>query len=218
MGSIGLEYTTLLIMDFGTCVYCGEERELTRDHVPPRCLFSKPRPSDLVTVPCCPDCNRELAKHDEYFRIAVTTGINREKFPKENADSVRAINNLIRPASQGFARMFLQNYERNPSRLTFDRRRIEFVLRRITRGLFFNHRGIPMPATVGFGSVVIDDSTNPHSRGRERIDRLNANLTTIGRGVFRYAFEAFEPPDPFGTVWLMHFYEHKTFFCAKAST
>src|SRR5271168_5407862 len=91
-------------MSSGVCIYCGDARELTRDHVPPRCLFSKPRPNDLVTVPCCVACNRALSRHDEYFRIAMTTGIDREKFPKENAYSVRAINNLIRPASQGFAR------------------------------------------------------------------------------------------------------------------
>lgn len=155
---------------------------------------------------------------DEYFRIAITTGIDAERFPKENADSVRAINNLIRPASHGFARMFLQNYERNPSRLTFDRSRIEFVLYRITRGLFFHHKDVAMPGTVGFGFAVIDDSVRPHSAGRERIDRLNANLIMIGDGVFRYSFEPFEPPDPFGTVWLMRFYDHKTFFCVTASS
>src|ERR1700676_4159588 len=67
----------------GECIYCGETRQLTSDHVPPRCLFSKPRPP-LVTVPCCLDCNREFGKYDEYFRLAITTGINREAFPNES--------------------------------------------------------------------------------------------------------------------------------------
>lgn len=98
----------------GECLYCGELRELTSDHVPPRCLFSKPRPA-LVTVPCCRDCNREFGKYDEYFRLAITTGIDRQAFPKENADSVRAINNLTRPESQGFARRMLKDYLPNPS-------------------------------------------------------------------------------------------------------
>src|SRR5206468_1170526 len=30
----------------GPCTYCGEVRELTRDHVPPKGLFSRPRPSN----------------------------------------------------------------------------------------------------------------------------------------------------------------------------
>jgi hypothetical protein len=99
-------------MEFGECVYCGEQRELTRDHVPPRCLFSKPRPSDLITVPCCAHCNGDFQKHDEYFRIAITTGIDLEKFPKENADSIRALKNLAQPAlaSPG---VFLRTTNRN---------------------------------------------------------------------------------------------------------
>src|SRR5713101_9098895 len=100
-------------MKEGECAYCGKRRELTRDHVPPSCLFSKPRPSDLITVPCCGPCNGELSKHDEYFRIAITTGIDAIRFPKENLNSVRAINNLTRPSSQRFARMLLQSYEAN---------------------------------------------------------------------------------------------------------
>lgn len=204
-------------MKQGMCAYCGELRELTRDHVPPRCLFSKPRPSDLVTVPCCDSCNRELSKHDEYFRIAITTGIDKEIFPKENADSVRAISNLNRPASQGFVRQLLQNYERNPGRLKVDKARIEIVLNRIVRGLFYHHSQKYLPGTIAFEFCPVDASSKFHSEGQQRMNRLEGRLTTIGGGVFRYAFEPFQPPDPFGTAWLMCFYDHKTFFCVTAS-
>jgi hypothetical protein len=204
-------------MKTGVCVYCGELRELTRDHIPPRCLFSKPRPHNLITVPCCNNCNRELSKHDEYFRIAIAAGIDKEKFPKENADSVRAINSLIRPTSQGFAIHMLQNYDSNSSGLTIERSRIEIVLYRIARGLFYHHRGERLPGTIAFVFRLVDASLKTNSDGRERINRLDGKLTTIGQGVFRYAFEPFEQPDPFGTVWLMRFYDYKTFFCITAS-
>jgi hypothetical protein len=176
-------------------------------------------PNDLVTVSCCEACNRELCKHDEYFRIAITTGIDREKFPKETADSVRAINSLIRPASQGFARLLLQNYEPNSSRLRYDAQRIEIALYRITRGLYFHHRKARVPGTIAFAFRLVDSSLKIGDVDRERIDRLGGRLTSIGQGVFRYGFEPFEPewPDPFGTVWLMRFYDHKTFFCITAS-
>ena len=207
----------IVLVDFGECVYCGKKCELTRDHVPPRCLFSKPRPSDLVTVPCCAQCNGEFQKHDEYFRIAITTGIDREKFPKENAESVRAINSLARPASLGFARSLLENYEPKSARLTIDRQRIEIALYRITRGLFFNHQNVRMSENIGFEFREVTDNLKTNAEGRERIERLAANLTTIGPGTFRYAYEAFFQPDPFGTIWLMRFYDHKTFFCITAS-
>lgn len=203
-------------MSIECCIYCGAEGESTRDHVPPRCLFSKPRPSNLVTVPCCSACNSEYAKQDEYFRIAITTGINPERFPKENADSLRAIAGLARPASLGFAKHLLQGYDRETASLTFEVRRIEIVLHRIVCGLFFHHRNVPLPKPVGFAFWLINDSLKPHQEGRERLERLNGKMTTIGPGVFRYALEPFDPPDPFGTVWLMRFYDHHSFFCVTA--
>jgi hypothetical protein len=161
-------------MGRGECVYCGRERELTRDHVPPWCLFSKPRPNDLI-------------------------------------------HNLVRPASLRFARRLLAKYEPSPSRLTFDAERIRIVLDRIVRGLFFHRGSIRMPGTVAFAFRLVDDKLKTSAEGRERIERLAGNLVTIGPGIFRYAFEPFAPPDRFGTVWLMRFYDHKTFFCITSS-
>ena len=96
-------------------------------------------------MPCCGACNAELVKHDEYFRIAITTGIDPEKFPKENADSIRALGKLARPASLGFATQLLKNHERATGSLTIDRSRIEIVLKRIARGLFYHHQGRRLP-------------------------------------------------------------------------
>jgi len=58
------------------CYLCGSQKRLTREHVPPKGLFLKPRPSNLVTVPCCFPCNNGYAKDDEYFRLAVSSLIN----------------------------------------------------------------------------------------------------------------------------------------------
>lgn len=51
------------------CTYCGKPEPNTVDHIPPICLFPLPRPSNLVTVPCCLDCNKDTSKDDEYFRM-----------------------------------------------------------------------------------------------------------------------------------------------------
>ena len=53
------------------CVYCGALSPQTRDHVPPACLFPRPRPTDLVTVPACEACNAAFSMDDEYFRLAM---------------------------------------------------------------------------------------------------------------------------------------------------
>lgn len=58
------------------CYLCGSTENLTRDHIPPKGLFPKPRPSNLYTVPCCYSCNNGAAKEDEYFRVATSSLIN----------------------------------------------------------------------------------------------------------------------------------------------
>src|SRR5437764_13421807 len=46
----------------GECAYCGEWREITRDHIVSRSLFSKPRPGHLITVAWCYPCNKEASE------------------------------------------------------------------------------------------------------------------------------------------------------------
>jgi 5-methylcytosine-specific restriction endonuclease McrA len=58
--------------DRSLCIYCGAAEDLTVDHVPPKNLFPKPRPSDLITVPACRTCNKSYERDDDYFRLAMT--------------------------------------------------------------------------------------------------------------------------------------------------
>ncbi len=52
------------------CIYCGRPAE-DGDHVPPQCIFPRPLPADLITVPSCRVCNRRFSVDDEYFRDAL---------------------------------------------------------------------------------------------------------------------------------------------------
>ena len=58
------------------CFLCGATENLTRDHIPPKGLFPKPRPSNLYTVPCCGPCNNGASNEDEYLRMAASSLIN----------------------------------------------------------------------------------------------------------------------------------------------
>lgn len=53
----------------GICVICGKEREITKDHIPPKKCFPKPRPSDLITVPACRSCNGGRSDLDDKFSL-----------------------------------------------------------------------------------------------------------------------------------------------------
>ena len=50
-----------------SCIYCGNTEDLTKDHIPPKTLFPKPRPSNLITVPCCKNCNGSFSLEKDLF-------------------------------------------------------------------------------------------------------------------------------------------------------
>jgi len=53
------------------CAYCGQSlslEDLHVDHVVPNCLFTSPRPANLVEVPACYRCNNEKSKFDSFLR------------------------------------------------------------------------------------------------------------------------------------------------------
>jgi hypothetical protein len=54
------------------CIYCGKIAD-TKDHVPPKCFFLKPAPSNLITVPSCFACNNSFSQDEEYARTVFAT-------------------------------------------------------------------------------------------------------------------------------------------------
>lgn len=60
----------------GICALCGKQKKLTADHIPPKCIFLPLRPSNLITVRTCDDCNRGSKLDDEYFRILLATALD----------------------------------------------------------------------------------------------------------------------------------------------
>jgi len=60
----------------GKCYLCGKDAD-TGDHIPPRGFFPKPRPSNLIKVPCCRSCNEAFSPEDDYFRMVLSSGLNR---------------------------------------------------------------------------------------------------------------------------------------------
>ena len=58
------------------CYLCRSAENLTKDHLPPTNLFPKPKPNNLITVPCCAPCNAGFSKLDEQFRVFVSTAVN----------------------------------------------------------------------------------------------------------------------------------------------
>jgi hypothetical protein len=132
------------------CAYCGEYGPTSRDHVPPKNLFPKPRTADLITVPACELCHSGSSKDDDYFRAALLTSELFEGHP----GAERVMDELMRSLEGRQGRRFIgllassieeveawspqgQIYLDKRSAFRIDRPRIHAVLHRIIRGLSF---------------------------------------------------------------------------------
>ena len=88
----------------GTCVYCGNTRRLTKDHVPPKALWTPPRPSDLVRVPACGECNGAASKDDEYFKMMLVMKAGSGEHPEIKALGPSVMRALAKPEKVGLRR------------------------------------------------------------------------------------------------------------------
>jgi hypothetical protein len=145
-------------------------------------------------------------------------GIDPEKFPKETAASVEAINNLARRESLGFAISLLNKFDLERKGHKVDKVRLEIVLHRIVRGIFYHHHKLPLPKSVAFKFGSIGNTSGQAAILRETADKLATTLRTIGNGVFRYAFMRLPFPHRFDSVWLLTFYDHRAFLCVTSAS
>ena len=54
------------------CYLCGSKllknKNRSKDHVPPDCIYPQEKPINLITVPCCSDCNVSFSQLDQKMR------------------------------------------------------------------------------------------------------------------------------------------------------
>jgi hypothetical protein len=198
------------------CIYCGSLEEGTRDHVPPRCLFPRPRPLDTVTVPACRSCNQSYQLDDEHFAVAMGA-----QCYAEDPEAARVWTSIIRPLlarSPGLRTMLSQQIIDGPVQtpagivlpdriaIRFSAPRIVRVVRRIVRGLLWHHyRHVPASNI----ELVVFQEQIVHP---EVADTLNTRtvLSGVGDTIFRYRHGvASDAPDT--SVWALQFYAQTQF-------
>jgi hypothetical protein len=199
------------------CAYCGEYGPTSRDHVPPKNLFPKPRTADLITVPACESCHSGSSKDDDYFRAALLTS----EFLEGNAEAERAIDELMRSLGgrkgRGFIGLLASSIEKvdlwspqgsiylgKRDAFRIDRQRITAVLSRIIRGLYFHELGQPVPTNY---QVVAELQPQVNSKLIEMVASISFTSPpkVVGEGVFEYFFQRVDE-DPNSILWVLHFY------------
>ena len=123
----------------------GKNKNKSKDHVPPDCIFPEDKPSNLITVPCCIKCNNEYQHLDEKMRnfLALIAG--------DNSSSVGKIAQKEVFRSQKWKDVFLSYTKQHPELIDnvgnprlvfyFDDNELNTWLVRIVKGLFYKLRG-----------------------------------------------------------------------------
>lgn len=198
----------------GVCVYCGGTGRIKPDHIPPKSLFLPPRPSNLITVPSCEDCNGGASRDDEYLKNVLVLRDGVESHPQAARLRESVLESLAREEAQGFARSLYRDmslvHVSGRSGLYLGRRvaidvklpRIRRVLNRIVRGLFHHERNERLPSDCLVNSWV--DTCLPERRIMALLESQSPK--SIGEGVFSYR-SLFTEDEKYGSAWQFVFYE-----------
>lgn len=199
------------------CAYCGQEKKLTADHVPPKLFLERPWPANLFTVPSCADCNLSFKLDDEYTRTVLATDIRATWNYAAQSNLSAIMRSLQRPNARAFAEYISQQShllnvlapDGNPVlTVEFDRQRINRSGLHILRGLYFRETGNRLSgqnADVRLGSKA--GLTHEHSQTLTiaRVFRLFPDQRNGATGT------AFSYAAAFGdrrSVWLMLLYDY----------
>lgn len=196
----------------GQCVYCGQVAEQHDDHVPPKSLFPKPKPSNLITVPCCRGCNKSFEKDDEYFKTSVALCLDADG----NAQVQQIIDGSVRALSRkerdAYRALYLSDARRVmvegtsdlylPSlAITLSADRFQRFGRRLVRGLYYAEAGQRLPSNCQVQTCLNDVNF--------AVDLMNFLLSQpakiIDANVFAYRF-AFDSDEPLFSAWILAFY------------
>lgn len=179
-------------MPFKRCAYCGATDNITKDHVPPKCLFDSGRKINLITVPACGNCNSSFKKDDEYFRLMLALHpdlADKGEFQYLMDAAKRALN---KPQSRSFKKHLNSNisikemfsaegiYLGSANALKVDVQRMIKIARRILVGLYFHHHKEVIPSEYEIAIFLKDTQKNDSAFQSESVQDILKYLEING--------------------------------------
>lgn len=210
------------------CIYCEAKPGIEPDHVPPVGLIPLPRPSSLITVPACAECNRGYSMDDQYFQFFLASRNDLQDHPAVQQVSSTVQRGLNRPESKGLLKGILASSRvstvaedgtstpRQQMQYQPAWNRIDNVVKRVVKGLYYYEFGKIMPQ--GRVDVWSDQSEFMQGSGIQNalplssiLETLRADTTRVVlKEVFEYSY-SLTVGDPEMTTWLLTFYSRAWF-------
>ena len=193
------------------CVYCGVNAATTRDHVPPKGIFTRPFQSDLVTVPACAPCNNAASPIDEEFRAMLSLRVGtptpeaRQLWKDKTLRGIRRNKRLLRTIVERSQEVWVRIssgsiFEKKLATL-WDAKVHDDMIIRITRGLFFHHFHQILPTNIRV-------KAHYYNYVDEDLYKIYEASQKYSIGGNQFVYSVFRTEDlPNVTVWLYQFYE-----------
>ncbi|HHJ18322.1 MAG TPA: hypothetical protein ENJ84_00590 [Gammaproteobacteria bacterium] len=148
------------------CAICGTNEATTVDHVPPKGIFPRPRPSNLITVPAWLACNNSASDFDEAFRLYLALHVGDLDDPvasayfkealrtyRHNQRLQRDILATAKPVT--FATPAGIEYGKG-MKILWDSNAHDATIERMVRGLYYHHFGEILDAEAAvFVNIVV---------------------------------------------------------------
>lgn len=205
----------------GICALCGTTGTVTREHVPPKNLFLKPRPTNTITTDLCEKCNHSFHLDDEYFRVFIAAGAQPgtklwQLWDKKVVGSSFTRSGGLKGRLNDDHQLLRQHAESHPLWLynggiapkewlpivqPFDTDRVNAVVEKIVRCLYFHHFGAPLEVVVKVDPSPLSDET-----WRQTFDNRSGEVGHNKEFVYRFQHNEYNK-----TIWRLIFYEHHAF-------
>ncbi len=130
------------------CYNCGIREATTRDHIISKTLFPDPKPSNLPTVPACPECNQGFSKDEEYFRDRLAAVIGDPTYQGQEMWG-KAWESMQRPQAKGkkiglfkdvvdLGVSVVTNEGVSDRGIRINKKRVNRVIEKIIRGFYYH--------------------------------------------------------------------------------
>jgi hypothetical protein len=191
------------------CAICGERDGTTRDHVPPKAIFPKPRPDNLITVPACPECNNGASDNDDLFKVflsmqaAGNNEIARRLFHEKTLRTLERNQSLLSTIQEEVREInVVNNQGQLETRTGFLWNSVahDAVIERTIRGLYFHHTGLLVPYDT---RLAVQWLRGVHEEILQNLHLFNE--VVLGDNQVTYKYMVSEN-DPRHSVWLFDFY------------
>ena len=209
------------------CVFCStrlDKSNKTRDHIPAKSFFPRPRPDDLITVPCCHKCNNSRSSDDFYtsFLLLIHEETERTDIVKQLTENAKR--RLNQPENRSVRDAILKSITveqaihsicpHNSARYkaAYDIDVITSTISSYTRGLFYHEYGYCYPydfevhtrwwPTLDNNQLEVIHSTF--------VQLINQAWRRNWPDIFAYKYvKTLDDPDV--TVWMLQFFGHQEF-------